>query len=263
MKRTRTLSAGAALLALLILLGIAAPLLAPEDPLRQIPGANLLPPGGGHPLGTDDLNRDVLSRVLYGIRTSLIVIFSAVPIAALVGVGLGVASTINRTVDTLLARVSDVVLAFPALILAILLTALRGPGTVTVVLAIAVAEAPVFLRLARAEVLRLRGVAYAEAARVAGAAPRTVLTKHVLPNALEPLAVQVALALSLGVFVESGLSFVGVGVRPPSPSLGSVLAGAVHNWDANAAYAWGPLVAIVALSLALLLLARGFAGTRR
>lgn len=164
MTRSRTLLAGAALLALLVVLAIAAPLLAPEDPLRQIPGANLLPPGGGHPLGTDDLNRDVLSRVLYGIRTSLIVIFSAVPIAAVIGVALGFASTANRAADTTLARVSDVVLAFPALILAILLTALRGPGTVTVVLAIAVAEAPVFLRLARAEVLRLRGTAYAEAA---------------------------------------------------------------------------------------------------
>lgn len=263
MTRSRTLLAGAALLLLLVVLGVAAPLLAPEDPLRQIPGANLLPPGAGHPLGTDDLNRDVLSRVLYGIRTSLLVIFSAVPIAALIGVGLGVASTAHRAVDTVLARASDVVLAFPALILAILLTALRGPGIVTVVLAIAVAEAPVFLRLTRAEILRLRGTAYVEAARVAGASPGTVLAKHVLPNALEPLAVQVALALSLGVFVESGLSFVGVGVRPPTPSLGSVLAGAVNNWDANAAYAWGPLVAIVALSLALLLIARGFAGARR
>lgn len=263
MKAPRTLVVGFALLALVVVLGVAAPLLAPEDPLRQIPGANLLPPGGGHPLGTDDLNRDVLSRVLYGIRTSLVVIFCAVPIAALIGVGLGVASTSHRAVDTVLARASDVVLAFPALILAILLTALRGPGTVTVVLAIAVAEAPVFLRLTRAEILRLRGTAYAEAARVAGASRGTVLTKHVLPNALEPLAVQVALALSLGVFVESGLSFVGVGVRPPTPSLGSVLAGAVNNWDANAAYAWGPLVAIVTLSLALLLIARGFAGARR
>lgn len=263
MKPSRTLVGGLALLAVLLLLGLAAPLLAPEDPLRQIPGANLLPPGGGHPLGTDDLNRDILSRVLFGIRTSLLVIFSAVPLAAVLGVALGLASTTNRVVDTLLARISDVVLAFPALILAILLTALRGPGTVTVVLAIAVAETPVFLRLTRAEVLRLRGTAYAEAARVAGASTGTVLTKHVLPNALEPLAVQVALALSLGVFVESGLSFVGVGVRPPTPSLGSVLAGAVNNWDANAAYAWGPLLAIVALSLALLLTARGFAEVRR
>ncbi|MGX9293251.1 ABC transporter permease [Tsukamurella paurometabola] len=263
MRASRTLLVGAALLSLLIVLGFAAPLVASEDPLRQIPGANLLPPGPGHPLGTDDLNRDVLSRVLYGIRTSLIVVLSAVPIAAVTGVVLGLASTVNRAADTILARVSDVVLAFPALILAILLTALRGPGTVTVVLAIAVAEAPVFLRLTRAEVLRLRGTAYAEAARIAGASRGTVLTKHVLPNALEPLAVQVALALSLGVFVESGLSFVGVGVRPPTPSLGSVLAGAVNNWDANAAYAWGPLLAIVALSLALLLVARGFAGARR
>lgn len=263
MKTSRTLLAGLVLLAILVVLGLAAPLLAPEDPLRQIPGANLLPPGGGHPLGTDDLNRDVLSRVLFGIRTSLLVIISAVPLAAVLGIALGLASTTNRVVDTALARISDVVLAFPALILAILLTALRGPGTVTVVLAIAVAETPVFLRLARAEVLRLRGTAYAEAARVAGASSGTVLTKHVLPNALEPLAVQVALALSLGVFVESGLSFVGVGVRPPTPSLGSVLAGAVNNWDANAAYAWGPLLAIVALSLALLLIARGFAGARR
>ncbi len=263
MKAPRTLVVGSVILAVIVVAGLAAPLLAPFDPLRQIPGANLLPPGREHLLGTDELNRDVLSRVLYGVRTSLIVILSAVPLAALVGVVLGLASTANRVADTLLARISDVVLAFPALILAILLTALRGPGTATVILAIAIAEAPVFLRLTRAEVLRLRGAAFAESARIAGASPGTVLTKHVLPNALEPLGVQLALALSLGVFVESGLSFVGVGVRPPTPSLGSVLAGAVHNWDANAAYAWGPLVAIVALSLALLLVARGFAGWRR
>lgn len=263
MRPPRTLLVGAVLLAAVVLAGVAAPLLAPFDPLRQIPGANLLPPGGGHPLGTDELNRDVLSRVLYGVRTSLIVIFTAVPIAAAAGIALGLLSTTSRALDTVLARLSDVVLAFPALILAILITALRGPGTVTVVIAIAVAEIPVFLRLTRAEMLRLRETPYAEAARVAGASRGWVLTRHVLPNALEPLAVQTALALSLGVFVEAGLSFVGVGVRPPEPSLGSVLAGAVHNWDANAGYAWGPLIAVVALSLALLLVARGFAGWRR
>ncbi|MDF0528393.1 ABC transporter permease [Tsukamurella sp. 8F] len=257
------LVAGGVLLALVVLAGVLAPLLAPYDPISQIPAANLLPPSGSHPLGTDELDRDVLSRVLYGIRTSLTVIAVAVPVGAVAGVTLGLFGASNRFADVLLSRVTDVILAFPALILAVLVTALRGPGSVTVVIAIAIAEAPSFARLTRSEVLRLRSQPYVEASRLAGGSSAWVLTRHILPNAAEPLLVQAALALSLGVFVEAGMSFVGVGVRPPQPSLGSLLSEAVYNWDANAGYAIGPLVAIIALSLSLLAVARGVAGWRR
>ncbi|GAA4394071.1 ABC transporter permease [Tsukamurella soli] len=254
---------GAVLLAAIAAVGVLAPLLAPADPLRQIPGANLLPPSASHLLGTDELDRDVLSRVLYGIRTSLTVIAAAVPLGAAAGIAAGLLGATGRVADAVVSRVTAVVLAFPALILAILLTAVRGPGAVTVVLAIAVAEAPSFARLTRSEVQRLRGRPYVEASRLAGAGTTWVLTRHILPNAVEPLVVQVALAMTLGVFVEAGMSFVGVGVRPPQPSLGSLLAEAVYDWDANAGYAIGPVVAIVALSLSLLLIARGVAGWRR
>jgi len=254
---------GLALVSIVVLLGVAAPLLTEYGPTRQVPGANLLTPGPAHPLGTDELDRDVLSRVLYGIRTSLTVLVVAVPIGALTGVVVGLAAASNRVLDTVTSRVFDVVLAFPALILAIAVTAVRGPGIVTVMIAISIAEVPVFGRIARGEALRIGGSAYVESSRLVGGSPIWILARHVLPNSLEPLTVQAALSLSLAVFIESGMSFVGVGVRPPQPSLGSVLATAIDNWAANPAYALGPLVAITVLCLGFLLIAQGFGRCRR
>lgn len=251
---------GIALVALLALVGLAAPLLTGYSPTRQIAGANLLRPSWTHPLGTDELDRDVFSRVVYGIRTSLTVMAAAVPLGAVAGTALGLAAAANRTLELLVSRIFDVVLAFPALILAVAVTAIRGPGIATVVIAIAIAEVPIFGRIARAEALRLRHTAFAESARLAGGSSAWILTRHVLPNATRPLAVQFVLSMSLAVFVESGMSFAGVGVRPPQPSLGSVLASAVQNWDANPAYAIGPLTAIALLCLGLLLTARGIGG---
>jgi peptide/nickel transport system permease protein len=255
---SRSLAVGAILVALIALLGLAAPVLSGYGPIRQLAGENLLGPSLAHPLGTDELDRDVWARVLYGIRTSLTVSVLAVPIGAAVGIGAGLLAAAHRLLDVLASRLFDVVLAFPALILAIAVTALRGPGVATVITAVAIAEIPVFGRITRAEAIRLGDVGYVESARLAGGSTAWVLTRHVLPNSLRPLAVQAALSLSLAVFVESGMSFAGVGVRPPRPSLGSILATAVDNWDANPAYALGPLVAISVLCLGLLLMARGF-----
>jgi peptide/nickel transport system permease protein len=252
--------AGITLVVLLTLTGAAAPLLTGYGPTRQIAGANLLGPSWTHPLGTDELDRDVFSRVLYGIRTSLIVMAAAVPLGAALGTAAGLLATVNRMLEALVSRAFDLVLAFPALILAVAVTAIRGPGIVTVVTAIAIAEVPIFGRIARAEALRLRRTAFAESARLADASAMWILSRHVLPNATRPLAVQFVLSMSLAVFVESGMSFAGVGVRPPQPSLGSVLASAVQNWDANPAYAIGPLAAITLLCLGLLLTARGIGG---
>lgn len=243
--------------------GIFAPLLAPFDPLEQISGANLLGPSSTHWLGTDQVNRDVLSRVLYGIRVDLVIAFVAVPIGAVVGGLIGLLSTLHPAADTAAQRVFDVVLAFPALILAITLAAIIGPGAFTVGVVIVLAEVPIFGRLVRTSVLRVREQPYVEAAEVIGAGRVWILRMHVLPNSLEAVGVQVALSLSLAVFVESAMSFIGIGVRPPEPSLGSIISESIPNLDVNAAFAVGPLVVVAALALAFLLVAQGIGRERR
>ncbi|SIS22742.1 ABC transporter permease [Williamsia sterculiae] len=258
-----TLVVGLVLIAVVVACGLLAPVLAGHDPLRQVPGENLLSPSGSHPLGTDELDRDVFARVLYGIRTTLTVLVIAIPIGAVVGTLLGLLAASGRIADTVTSRAFDVVFAFPAIILGITVTALRGPGIATVIIAIAITEIPLFGRVMRASALRVRTQPYVESARLAGASKVRIVRSHVLPNAVEPLIVQIALSLSLAVFVESAMSFIGVGVRPPRPSLGSTLAEAVYNWDVNPGYPLGPLVTIVALSLGFLLIAQGVGEVRR
>lgn len=255
--------AGVLLVGVIAFAGIFAPLLAPFDPIEQISGANLLSPNADHWLGTDQVNRDVFSRVLYGIRIDLIIAFVAVPIGAVVGGAIGLISTLHPAADTTAQRVFDVVLAFPALILAITLAAIIGPGAFTVGVVIVLSEVPIFGRLVRTSVLKVREQPFVEAAEVIGAGRLFVLRTHILPNSLEPLGVQVALSLSLAVFVESAMSFIGIGVRPPAPSLGSIIAESIPNLDINPAFAVGPLVVVAALVLGFLLIAQGIGEERR
>ncbi|TQF68570.1 ABC transporter permease [Rhodococcus spelaei] len=243
--------------------GLLAHWLAPFGPNEQIAGANLLGPGGEHWLGTDQVNRDVYSRVLHGIAINLEIILVAVPIGALIGSLLGLVSTLHPVSDVIAQRLFDVVLAFPALILAIALAAIIGPGTATVIVVIVVAEIPVFGRTIRTQVLRIREQPFVESAEVIGAGRWWVLRTHILPHTLDPLAVQIALSMSIAVFVESGMSFVGIGVRPPEPSLGSIIADAVPNLDVNPAFAIGPLVVVAALVLGFLLIAQALGSARR
>lgn len=255
--------AGLIIIAVIALAGIFAPLLAPYDPLEQISGANLLSANADHWLGTDQVNRDVFSRVLYGIRVNLLIAFIAVPIGAVVGGLIGLVSTLHPAADTAAQRVFDVVLAFPALILAITLAAIIGPGAFTVGVVIVLAELPIFGRLIRTSVLKVREQPFVEAAEVIGAGRLWILRTHVLPNSLEPIGVQVALSLSLAVFVESAMSFIGIGVRPPEPSLGSIISDSIPNLDINAAFAVGPLVVVAGLVLGFLLIAQGIGRERR
>lgn len=243
--------------------GLLAQWIAPFGPNEQIGGANLLGPSAEHWFGTDQVNRDVFSRVLHGIRINLEIIVIAVPIGALVGALLGLASSLHPVTDVIAQRAFDVVLAFPALILAIALAAIVGPGAVTVIAVIVVVEIPIFGRMIRTQMLRIRELPYVESAEVIGAGRWWVLRTHVLPNALEPLAVQLALSMSVAVFVESAMSFVGIGVRPPEPSLGSIIADSVPNLDANPAFAIGPLVVVAALVLGFLLIAQALGSARR
>ncbi len=255
--------AGLILLALVVALGLAAPLLAPYAPNEQIPGANLLPPSWEHPLGTDQVNRDVLSRTLFGIRADLLIVFVAVPIGATLGSLAALGGTLWSTLDVALQRLFDLVLAFPTLILAIGLTAVAGPGATTVIIVIAVVETPIFARMLRSSILRVRALPYVDAAETVGASRARVLRRHVLPNAAEPLGVQLAISLSLAVFVESAMSFLGIGIRPPAPSLGSLISDGIDYADANIGFVLGPLAVVVTLVLALQLLARALGQHRR
>lgn len=254
---------GVVMVALVVVAGLLAPVLAPYDPTQQIPGANLAPPSAAHWLGTYEVNRDILSRVLHGIRIDLVVVFLAVPVGAALGVALGLLSTLHAWADVATQRLLDVLLAFPVLILAITATAAMGPGLRTIAVVIVLAELPIFGRLARTSVLEVRALPYVESARVMGAGETWLLRKHVLPNSLEPLTVQLAVSMSVAVFIEGAMSFLGLGVRPPDPSLGSLIKDGIRNvWEAPF-FVVGPLVVVSMLVLGFLLVAQAISAQRR
>jgi len=260
---TGTGALGTGLVLLVVLLGLFAPVLAPYGPEQQLDGAYLLNPSWTHWFGTDDLNRDVLSRVLYGIRVDLLIVFTAVPIGAAIGTLAGLVTVGHPVSDVLAQRVFDVILAFPALILGIALTAILGPSGFTVALVIALAEIPIFARLTRTAVLRVREQPYVEAARVSGAGPIRILARHVLPNSVEALGVQFALSLSLAVFLDGALSFLGVGVPAPTPTLGAILAAGNGYLETNPWFAVAPLLVISLLVLGFYLIAQAISRSRR
>ena len=222
---------GLVLVGIVFLLGVAAPLLAPYGPNVQIPNANLLSASGAHLFGTDQVDRDVFSRVLYGIRVDVLVVFVAVPIGALVGSLAGILATMVRPADVAVQRLFDVILAFPPIIFAIGLTAVIGTGIVPIVAVVIAVEIPVFGRLLRSSVLKVRELPFVEAAEAIGSSRWWIMRRHVLPNAAEPLFVQLALSMSVAIFLESAMSFLGIGVRPPQPSLGNIIADSIDNLD--------------------------------
>lgn len=256
-------AAGIALVGLVALVGALAPMVAPYGSTEQLPGAPLLGPGAQHWLGTDVVGRDVFSRVLHGIRVDLVVVFVAVPAGAVVGVLCGLLSTVWRPLDVLLQRTFDLILAFPLLILAIAVTALAGPGVVTVCVVIVLAEIPVFGRLIRTCVLTIRELPYVEAPTVVGASRWWVLRRHVLPNSMAPLTVQLSLSMSVAVFVEGAMSFLGLGVAPPTPSLGALVKDGAANLYVAPHLAVGPLLVITVLVLGLLLVAQALTRASR
>ncbi|MFJ6436256.1 ABC transporter permease [Streptomyces sp. NPDC091416] len=250
--RART---GLVLVGAVILAGLLAPLLAGHGPTEQS-GQSLAGLGTpGHPLGTDDLGRDLLSRILYGIRADLGIIAIAVPLGAVLGCLLALAAATHPVADTVVQRVFDLMLAFPGLILALAVTAILGPGRLPVVLVIALAEIPAFGRLLRGGILVQREREYVTAARVGGSSARRVLVRHILPNAADPLIVQIALSLTVAVFIEGAMSFLGVGIRPPEPTLGAVLSQSMPYLAQTPHFAAGPLITVTVLVLGLSLIA--------
>lgn len=255
--------AGVVLVGLVAAAGLLAPWLAPYAPDAQFPGASLLAPNADHLLGTDSVGRDILSRTLHGIRIDLLVIFLAVPAGAALGSLLGLASTRFALLDTVLQRAFDLILAFPTIILAIALTMVVGPGMWTIGTVIVLAEIPVFGRLTRTSVLTVEQAPYVEAARAVGASEGWILRRHVLLNSLEPLTVQLALAMSVGVFIEGAMSFLGLGITPPTPSLGSLIKEGTQNAYHSPLFVVGPLAVVVVLVLGLLLISQALAAHSR
>ncbi len=215
---------GLGILVFLTLISILAPLIAPFDPAAQHPSATLLPPKPPYLLGTDEFGRDLLSRIIYGGRISLLVGFVAVALGAGVGVPLGlVAGYFGGRLDNVIMRSCDSLLALPGILLAIAILAVLGTGTLQTALALGIVSVPEFARLMRATVLQEREREYVLAARSVGTDDLHLMLRHVLPNAFGPILVQLSLAMSFAVLAEASLSFLGLGTGPPTPSWGGML----------------------------------------
>jgi peptide/nickel transport system permease protein len=222
--RRRIALAGALLVALNVLIAVLAPVLARWDPQLLDVKARLAAPSASHWFGTDDVGRDVWSRVVYGARLSLLVGLSVVILAIASGVVCGTIAGYYRRLDNLVMRVMDGLMAFPAIVLAIALMAALGPSVINVIVAIAVVYSPRVARVVRGSVLVIRETAYVEAARALGVADLTLIARHVLPNCLSPVIVQASFVFAAAVLTEAALSFLGVGVPPYVPSWGVILA---------------------------------------
>ena len=220
----REMMVGGAVVLLFVLVACLAPLLAPYDPLQANFLAIRKPPTWAHPFGTDDVGRDVLARVIYGARTSLLAGVVSVSIAVAIGVLFGLAAGyIGGTFDLLAMRVIDAMLAIPSLVLAIALAAFLGPNLTNAMIAIGITATPAFVRLTRAQVMAVKVESYVEAAISVGDTHLQLLARHILPNAINPIIVQVTLSISTAIIAEASLSFLGLGQQPPSPSWGSML----------------------------------------
>ncbi|SNR46295.1 ABC transporter permease [Blastococcus mobilis] len=214
-----------ALLLLIVLVAVFDEALAPTGPNEISVEDRLQPPSLEHPFGTDDLGRDIFSRVILGAAVSLRVGFLAVAVALVIGSLIGLlAGFYGRWVDDVLMRIMDMLFAFPAVLLAIAVLAVRGPGSGNTALAIGIVYIPVFARVTRASVLGVREEVYVRASRSVGASDLRLLTRHVLPNAAPPIIVQTSISLAFAVLAEAALSFLGLGTQPPNPSWGLMLA---------------------------------------
>ncbi len=251
LRQEKGAAVAAVLLGLVILAAIFAPLLAPFDPLQQDIPNKLAAPSSTHWLGTDDLGRDVLSRLIYGARASLFAAGLAVTVAVAIGVPLGlIAGFGGGWIDAALMRVTDTVLSFPALVLAIGVTGALGPGLVTSMTAIGIVMSPSVARLMRGATLSVREEPFVAASQTFGSRATGVVVRHVVPNAIQPVLVQVSLLLAAALLAEASLSFLGLGVQPPTPSWGSMLGRAYSYLNRAPAQMLAPGMAIALCALA-------------
>lgn len=223
-RRNPRILIGGTFVVVLVFIALAAPVVAPYDPMAVDVSVSLEPPSGAHWLGTDDLGRDVLSRTIWGSRVSLSVGLIAVGIGVGIGVTLGLVSGyVGGLFDLIAMRGIDALLAFPALILAISITAALGPQIQNAMIAIGVVAVPLYTRLTRGQVLSVREREYVTAARTLGAGPFRIVLRHIFPNVTNPLIVQATLSIAFAILAEASLSFLGLGAQPPTPTWGADL----------------------------------------
>jgi peptide/nickel transport system permease protein len=256
--RRRAAVVGLAVVVFFIALAVVAPLLAPYDPIATDWRAVRKPPSALHLFGTDELGRDVLARVIWGARASLMAGLVSVSIALTVAVPLGLLSGyLGGVVDGLLMRIIDAMLAIPFLVLAIALAAFLGPSLTNAMIAIGVVQTPIFTRLTRGQALAVKHEDFIEAARAVGNPHRRILLRHILPNILAPILVQATLAIAGAIIAEASLSFLGLGQQPPAPSWGSMLNTASHFLSQAPWMAVWPGLAIFSLVFSFNLLGDG------
>src|SRR6266849_3337946 len=245
---------GTVVVGILVFAALAAPIISPYDPIAQHPGLELRPPSWQFLLGTDHLGRDLLSRLIFGSRSSLLVGMVAVGLGAGLGIASGLAAGyLGGAVDAFIMRIYDALLSFPAILLGIGVVSVLGSGPLSVAYALAIATIPTFARLMRARVLTERERDYVLAARCIGARAARIMWQHVLPNAMAPLLIQLSMSMGFAILAESALTFLGLGTQPPMPSWGGMLN------ESRAYLRTAPWFGIFSgLALALLLLGLNF-----
>jgi peptide/nickel transport system permease protein len=256
--RNRGAVVGLLLVGLCVVLAIVGPLLTPYDPLEQDLSEAFMSPSLAHPLGTDELGRDTVTRLLHGSRITLLITLGAVALSLIFGGGLGlVAGFYGGRVDNLSMRALDILMALPGFLLAIAVIAALGVGTLNLIIAVAAVSIPSFARIARASTLAVRNQDYILAARASGAPNRRLMLSHVLPNIAAPLIVQTSLRMATAILTASGLSFLGLGPAPPTPEWGAMLSTGRKFITSHAELATYPGLAILVVTLSFNLLGDG------
>jgi peptide/nickel transport system permease protein len=249
---------GAAVVAVVLFMAFAAPLLARADPLAQDLAHQALAPSLAHPMGTDKLGRDIFSRIVYGARVSVRIGFIAVGLAIVAGTLIGAtAGFVGGAVDNVLMSAMDMMLAFPSIILAIGIATILGPSITNLMIAVGIVYIPQYARLARSSVLVVRELEYVEAARAIGEGAPMILARHILPNIAAPLLVQATLGVATAELEAAGLSYLGLGARPPAPEWGAMLNDARDYWLSAPWALIFPGLAITTLVLGFNLLGEG------
>lgn len=233
LQKNKTAMAGLVILILMLAIAVLAPVLAPYDYTETDLFATFGTPSLKHPFGTDELGRDILSRLMVGSRYSLKIGFISVAISSVIGIALGsICGYFGGKVDSWIMRIMDIFQALPTLVMAIAICAVLGPGVRNCIISIAISGIPGYVRMARASVLNIRKMEYLEAATAINCSTSTIIIKHILPNALAPLIVQMTMGVANGILSASSLSFIGLGVQPPMPEWGAMLS-AGRNYIRN------------------------------
>lgn len=245
---------GIALLLILAISALLAPVIFPGGIDAQSRNS-FAAPSLLQPFGTDELGRDIFVRTIYALRVSLSLVLVAVPIAATLGALMGLSGAVSGLLGNICQRIFDIILGFPSIILGICIALIIGPGWLALAITIVLFSTPHFGRLARGALMSEEGKEYVLAARVLGVKKSTIMLRHILPNTLDPLFVQMALAMIGGIFAEAALSIVGLGIQPPTPSLGTLLNVGIRYVSVQPMYTAGPIIMLLLLAIAFNLIA--------